>query len=196
MFLTGSRKSFISLLTFFSGIYFIFSEGSINLKLIRLFISVSFLFLIYFLFVGESVVVQRLVESFTASLSASSEFDIADGRAIQYVYSIQYFIDNPILGIGLGNYQAYDIFNLVLHSEFLVQLVECGLIGFGLFILFNLSIYRKIKFLKIKKVKSLFKLYYIIYVFLCLGTWTFNIMIFWIVPPIIIAILNFENIKL
>ena len=59
-----------------------------------------------------------------------------DGRAIQYEFGYEKFLENPYFGIGLNNYKQFDGYNLVLHSEYLVQLIENGLVGFILFFLF------------------------------------------------------------
>ena len=108
-----------------------------------------------------------------------------DGRAIQYVNGLEVFYDNNITGIGLNNYKQFDEWNLVLHSEYLVQLVENGLIGFSLYIIFILSIINKLlklrKIQAIKKESQIYLLYYFCLIILSFGTWTYSIILFWII---------------
>lgn len=71
-------------------------------------------------------------------------------RAIMYVSGWDVFLDNIISGIGLTHYLKFS--SLLLHTEYMVQLTECGLIGFTLFISLYIHIIKGlIKALKIKK---------------------------------------------
>lgn len=71
-------------------------------------------------------------------------------RAIMYVGGWELFCDNMITGIGLRHY--LNLSSLLLHTEYMVQLTECGIIGFALFISLYIHIIKNlIKALKIKK---------------------------------------------
>lgn len=58
-------------------------------------------------------------------------------RAIQYETAFELFHENYWTGIGLTNFMDKSGGELVLHSEYMVQLCENGMIGFVLFMLFN-----------------------------------------------------------
>ena len=97
-----------------------------------------------------------------------------DGRALQYVDGFEVFKENIFTGIGLLNYSKIDQWGLVLHSEYLVQLIECGIIGVFLFLFFHIYIIRKLlkfrKFEEGKRIAEVFLLYYIIFfIFLIWG---------------------------
>ena len=57
-------------------------------------------------------------------------------RSRYYVLGWKFFIDNLWMGIGLGNYALHDPFGHLLHTEYMVQLTECGIIGTTLYLLF------------------------------------------------------------
>ena len=65
-------------------------------------------------------------------------------RAPQYILGTQIFAEHPITGIGLNNFRRVSGFPFVLHSEYLVQICECGIIGSLLFLLFYLVIIRRL----------------------------------------------------
>lgn len=62
--------------------------------------------------------------------------DIFADRAIYYFLGYFDFLENPIFGIGLFNFADYNHFEYMLHSEILVHVVEGGLVGAILYILF------------------------------------------------------------
>lgn len=57
-------------------------------------------------------------------------------RAIQYLLAWELFLEHPITGIGLRNFSVVADFPFVLHTEYMVQLCECGIIGSSLYLLF------------------------------------------------------------
>ena len=65
-------------------------------------------------------------------------------RALQYVMAWDLFLENPITGIGLFNFQIVADFPFVLHSEYMVQLCECGIIGSVFFLCFMGGLIAKI----------------------------------------------------
>ena len=65
-------------------------------------------------------------------------------RAFFYIYGFELFLKNPLNGIGLTNFPIYMNTEVPIHSEYIVQLCECGLIGSFLYLLFNASIIRSI----------------------------------------------------
>lgn len=57
-------------------------------------------------------------------------------RAIQYEMALELYHENFLTGIGLTNFMDASGGELVLHSEYMVQLCENGMIGFVLLMLF------------------------------------------------------------
>lgn len=67
-------------------------------------------------------------------LVTGTAWDLMGDRGYQYYTSIPYIIDNLWFGIGMGNYiNKVSGAVTVLHSEYLIQLLECGLIAFILY---------------------------------------------------------------
>ena len=67
-----------------------------------------------------------------------------------YISSWEIFKENPLFGIGLMNFKNYSKINTHnLHVEFLIHLVELGIIGFIIYFNFIISIYKRIR----KKIK-------------------------------------------
>ena len=70
-------------------------------------------------------------------------------RGWPYYFSWPYFLQNPITGIGFHRWILYSPAELVFHSEYLVQYVECGLLSFIPYMVFLFwllkMIYRKTK---------------------------------------------------
>jgi O-antigen ligase len=62
--------------------------------------------------------------------------DLLGDRVGNYIIGWDIFKDNPLTGIGLTNYKHKGHGLLLLHTEYMVQLTECGIIGTILFLLF------------------------------------------------------------
>ena len=133
---TFSRGGIIGLV-FFTVIYFI-SFTKINLKIIiKLIIIFAILVLIIFLF-AKSLNINLL-----EILNQRSSIKTGSGRLKIWSNGIKLFKQNPFFGIGLYNFQNYNIriFNdsHYLHNTFLAVLVENGLMGSLMFFLFLIS---------------------------------------------------------
>lgn len=61
-------------------------------------------------------------------------------RAPQYILGYQVFKENPITGVGLTNFRRATGYPAVLHTEYMVQICECGIIGCILFVMFYWNI--------------------------------------------------------
>ena len=70
-------------------------------------------------------------------------------RALHYILGWELFLEHPIFGIGIHNFQSITNFAVPIHSEYIVQLCECGIIGTVLYLLFNYQLLKGI--LKHKK---------------------------------------------
>ena len=61
-------------------------------------------------------------------------------RAFFYIVGWKIFLEKPITGIGLNNFQKKANSRVRIHSEYMVQITEGGIIGSSLFLFFNLWI--------------------------------------------------------
>ncbi|MFW5886656.1 MAG: O-antigen ligase family protein [Bacteroidota bacterium] len=73
------------------------------------------------------------IERNTTGIEALS---VLGDRVFFYIKGWEVFKDNPVNGIGLRNFMHDNHYQNVLHSEYMVQLAECGIIGSILFLLF------------------------------------------------------------
>ena len=93
-----------------------------------------------------------------------------------YYYGIELFHTNPLTGIGVNNYVQRTGFENRLHTEYMVQLCENGIIGFSLFVRFYVSFIRAL--LRARKNQELQWLTVasgiLAILFLSFTTWTYN----------------------
>lgn len=64
-------------------------------------------------------------------------FDLLGDRTYYYLKGWELFVKHPVTGIGLRNFRIKTGSNETMHSEYMVQLAEGGIIGSFLFILFS-----------------------------------------------------------
>lgn len=85
-------------------------------------------------------------------------YDISDNaflramgdRAPQYILGYEIFKNNPITGVGLMNFRRESGYPAVLHTEYMVQICECGIVGCILFLMFYTSIIKML----LKEIRS------------------------------------------
>ena len=70
----------------------------------------------------------------------TQSFNYLGDRAYFYIQGTTIFLENPITGIGLNNFTQVNQSNYRLHSEYMVQITEGGVVGSSFFLLFNLWI--------------------------------------------------------
>lgn len=118
-------------------------------------------------------------------------------RATYYILGWELFLEHPINGIGLRNFQIVADFPFVIHSEYIVQICECGLIGTILFILFMGSMIACI--VKMSKTNS--RLFFVCIggilcmLFLNFTAWTYNGNAFFAMYGLILAVCYHEKKK-
>ncbi len=116
-------------------------------------------------------------------------------RAFFYIDGWKIFKENPLNGIGLENYMSVSKNNYRLHTEYIVQLAETGLIGMSLFFLFNFSIGKQLisTWKKYKNRRSeVWALSggFLAILFLGLTAWTYSFPHYFIVFGVIIGFLE------
>lgn len=105
-------------------------------------------------------------------------------RAVQYESAIELYHEHFWTGIGLTNFLDTAGLNLVLHSEYMVQLCENGIIGFTLLMIFYVllirSLIRNRKYMKRKIGMALFGLITVLFINFTSWTYCMNyIMVFY-----------------
>jgi O-antigen ligase len=87
---------------------------------------------------------------FIRELFFDVRFSSIDDRVDLLYYGMNTFVEHPILGIGLRQFEAHfhDLpFHLMgssSHNAYLEVLVEMGILGFGTFVIFLISVYKKL----------------------------------------------------
>jgi len=117
-------------------------------------------------------------ESYYAYSSDSKFLQFVGDRAPHYVYGWELFKQHPITGIGLHRFRQVTGYPERLHTDYMVQFAENGLVGIILFILYylwyltNLFKLRKIRTYRGQIVLGLG--YIVALLFLGVSTWTYD----------------------
>ena len=124
--------------------------------------------------------------------TTNSKFlELLDDRAIFYIEGWVLFTENPITGIGLRNFMVDFGYEHPIHSEFMVQISETGIIGTTLYIIFYISIIRLI--LKTRRNKSNSNVFPIMLgfimtiLFISLTSWTYEFSRYYVIFGLIIG---------
>ncbi len=150
--LSGSRKGMLSIFI----IFFMSYVGKKTDMSMKQFVRISFIAMIAYL------VVQIIMTYTVAGLRIQAgleEEEYADNwflskmgdRAFMYDYGWELFLENPLTGIGLQNFRWQNALGieLALHTEYMVQICECGIIGSVLFLIFYYGMAKRIVLLLI-----------------------------------------------
>ena len=145
--LSGSRKGMLSIFI----IFFMSYVGKKTDMSLKQFVRISFIAMIAYL------VVQIIMTYTVAGLRIQAgleEEEYADNwflskmgdRAFMYDYGWELFLENPLTGIGLQNFRWQNALGieLALHTEYMVQICECGIIGSVLFLIFYYGMAKRI----------------------------------------------------
>ena len=150
---TGSKTAFGGLVMLILSHFIVNRSKNILITISKFSIGILFLLLPLNYIINNTTLGERIL----TSTDQGEELEIDTGnnfldkfgdRGIYYYIGWQVFKENPITGIGLNNYKLYTGGEYVLHTEYMIQLTELGLIGFFLFFLFYISIYNKLLKLK------------------------------------------------
>ena len=114
-------------------------------------------------------------------------------RALFYIKGWALFLQHPLYGIGLNNFMTVTDYPMPIHSEYMVQLVENGIIGFIIYLFFVMALFkcsRRIQYIRLKGVA----LGWILCVlFISFTSWTYDMSIFFIVFGLILGIQKQKN---
>lgn len=112
-------------------------------------------------------------------------------RAFFYLVGWDLFIDNQLFGIGINNFMAVTKYTLPIHSEYIVQLAECGIVGTIMFLMFNIGILQLIfRSRKNDYDKSTYGVclgWMCALLFIGLTAWTYDQIVYFVVTGLIIG---------
>lgn len=117
-------------------------------------------------------------------------------RSYFYILGTKLYLENdPFLGIGLLHFPQMAKSTLPIHSEYMVQLCECGIIGCLISLIFYLSILSRI--LKLRRINgqrsiSITELgFFLCVLFIALTAWIYDIKCYFIVFGAILGYYNY-----
>lgn len=146
-------------------------------------------------FMGQRMEVLESQQENYLPPNAPEFLSIFGDRGPHYYYGWFMFLEKPIFGVGLSQSRVFDSY---IHSEYMVQLTDNGIIGFSLFFLFYLWIILHLK----KKLKNDFKMTVCILggfgaiLFLELTAWTWEFPQYFIALGVIIGFCKSPSTKL
>lgn len=152
---TGSRTAFGGVALLLALHFFINRSRHIILALSKMVLGILLLILPFNYILENTGLGERILSTTTQSDGMAFEtgnafLDSFGDRGFFYYRGWEVFKENPILGIGLGNFKNYNQFELAQHSEYMIQLAELGVIGFLLFFIFYYFIFKYLIILKKK----------------------------------------------
>lgn len=141
---SGERKALVCLLVIILG--GLFSENLNKNKMISIFALIPIVYFGLDYIMAYTIAGARFQEGFENSSYSDNFFlSLMGDRAFMYYDGWQMFLNNIWTGIGLGNFRWHNtVFEgLPLHTEYMVQLTECGIFGSTLFILFHYGLIKR-----------------------------------------------------
>lgn len=141
--LSATRKAFGAVFIIY--IFFLLSDLKLTfgnvVKLILLFVVLywGINMMIDNTFIGERfLAIDESAEMFTDSKNPLLK--LVGDRAFFYIVGWEVFLKNFVFGIGITNFPIYTETELMIHTEYIVQLCECGIVGTFLFVYFFVSL--------------------------------------------------------
>lgn len=195
----ATRKAFAAALIVLMSVFFSLFIPNLKItfaNLLKLILLISSMYLTATLILDYTYIGER----FSNVAEVASDFGAGDNlflqmmgdRAYFYIRGYEVFQDHMLTGIGLGNFQHLtDSYN-VLHTEYMVQLCENGIVGTVLFVCFYLYILVKlISMLKKKpqmnRITIIMLGAFLAIVFINFTAWTYSFPIYFSVFGVIIG---------
>lgn len=114
--------------------------------------------------------------------------DFLGDRSYFYFYGLQIFHQHPLTGIGIRNFATVNMSKLRLHTEYITQLCENGIIGFSLLLIFYYLIFRGLRKRKNEwDGNVLYMTALLAIIFIDFTAWTYNMLYVMIMYGILIA---------
>lgn len=203
--LSQSRKAFAAVLVVVIGIV-LSKVQKVSFRSIVVLLLSS---VVLYLGVSQIMESSAIGERFDKELDASYYAQIFDNpvvndfansflgdRAIQYFYAIESFTNHPLTGIGLNNYEhlSYNLIALNLHSEYMTQLCENGLVGIVLSLLMYILIFRGLNQQhKRGQNISVFVFGFLALLFVNFTAWTYNTYFTMVIYAILFTQISYYN---
>lgn len=203
VFILAERKALLA--SFVIILFFIISVSNSYKTIILLLCSIVLMVLLMWPYISKSLVVERISGIKDYSLDVPAYLLFLGDRVYYYLEGFKLFVENPVTGIGLENFMVYTGYNQRIHSEIMVQITECGLIGFLLYCMFYISIFKSVlKEEHVKRCRSIrIFVFGIILAILFISTcsWTYDGCIYFVFFGLCIAFgqnsaINYRNIKI
>ena len=169
----GSRMGFIGVLLLTLGPILSSPRKRKIISIKRSLIILSLIALPSFYLMNNTVLGERFIattsntEALTENHVEGTFFENFGDRGVYYVLGWKALTDKPITGIGLNNFK-HKYYYQVLHSEFMIQLAELGLIGFFFYVSFNISLLSAIQKERMRMLSISFNNYLLIIFFVLL----------------------------
>lgn len=181
--ISGTRKALGGFVIVVAGMM-LQSVKKLNLKSILMIgFAVAVLYFIMNWVMDNTLMGERLAESsekYDVPLSSNPKVNIflmslLGDRALQYYAAIELFHQHSITGIGLNHFMSEASFEVRLHTEYMVQLCENGIIGFSLLVLFYILLMRGFRRKRKMGEKTTIYLFGLIAIlFINLTAWTYD----------------------
>ncbi len=192
---TATRKAFFALFIIII-LWYIAKNKTFNIvSIIKLSLFAIVIYYVIITILNNSLMGERFFEATTTenryNTTDNAFLELLDDRAIFYIEGWLLFLREPIFGIGLRNFMVVFGYEHPIHSEFIVQIAETGIIGATLYIFFYISIVRLILRTRQNKSNSnifLIMLGFIITIlFISLTSWTYEFSRYYIIFGLIIG---------
>ena len=145
--------------------------------------------------ISDTAAIQRIYK-------LKEDSDGADIRKILYREAFNVFADSPFIGKGLDNFRLFSASGLYAHSNYLELLADTGIIGFILFYMVYIMVWRNSSQLKYydessdhaKLLSGIFKCIIILFLIVGLGSVQYDSITHWIL--LIFPIVVYEQLVL
>ncbi len=191
----ATRKAFFGdvIILFFTAIAIF---NIVNAK--HVFILIFFLFMLYVIgnYIMDNTLLGtriKLIENDANKFNTTDIWllDLVGDRAVFYIRGWKLFLENIWFGIGVSNFPKVANYPFVIHSEYMVQLAETGIIGSTLYIMFNYNVLKRIRVAQVIAEEP--KKYFVFYgymaclLFISLTAWTYTFPRYFLIIGIILG---------
>lgn len=114
-------------------------------------------------------------------------------RAYFYITGWELFKEFPVCGIGINNYMNVTDYPMPIHSEYIVQLAENGLIGCFLFVLFIVALFKTVLSVNVHKSRWIFLGWVFSILFISFTAWIYDCSQYFIIFGVIVGMINNRN---
>lgn len=199
IFMVATRKAFGGELL----ILFFFLLSNIKKLNFKSLFKVAFLLVLFYFSISFVLNNSTLGERFFSISDAADEFNTSDfqilsflgDRAYFYISGWDLFLESPLCGIGISNFMNVTDYPMPIHSEYMVQLTENGLIGFSIFLLFFSAMFRQMRNIFCTKVRWVFYGWLVTVLFISFTSWVYDFTQYFILYGIILGLVWRENKK-